>query len=45
MDAEKFINYPGENEAVAELLDDKQIISSVMGNEKEDDSTQLEPVS
>ena len=39
MDAEKVINYPGENEAVKQwqLLDDEQIISSVMGNEKEDE--------
>ncbi|XP_047306342.1 uncharacterized protein LOC124909737 [Impatiens glandulifera] len=34
MNAEKVIDYPGENEAVAEFLNDEQIISSVMENER-----------
>ncbi|XP_047340208.1 uncharacterized protein LOC124943781 [Impatiens glandulifera] len=49
MDAEKVIDYPSENKAAAEFLNDEQIISIVMENEKEDeaeyDSTELEPVS
>ncbi|XP_047329781.1 CENP-B homolog protein 2-like [Impatiens glandulifera] len=49
MDVEKVINYPSENKAAAEFLNDEQIISSVMENEKEDevedDCTKLEPVS
>ncbi|XP_047331423.1 uncharacterized protein LOC124934999 [Impatiens glandulifera] len=49
MDAEKVIDYPGENEAATEFLNDEQIISSVMKNKKEDeaedDSTELELVS
>lgn len=44
MDVEKVIDYPGENEGVAELLNDEQIIGSVIWNEKEDDSIDLELV-
>lgn len=44
MDVEKVIDYPGKNEGVAELLNDEQIIGSVIWNEKEDDSIDLELV-
>lgn len=48
MDVEDLLNYPGED-TTSEMLTDKQIIESVMGNDQddevEDDSSTMEPVS
>lgn len=47
MDVEDLLNYPGED-TTSEMLTDKQIIESVMGNDQddevEDDSSTIEPV-